>query len=506
MKRVNLAVSVLAIAAVFSSGKLQAQVASPQGSTPQGAPPPNVIIIFIDDMGYGDIASFAKTPYETPNLDRMAREGRRFTDFLVSSAVCSASRAALMTGCYHQRVGISGALGPQSKIGIHENEITLGEICKSRGYATACFGKWHLGHHEKFLPNRHGFDRYVGLPYSNDMWPLHPENVAKLKRNPAAKSDWPPLPLIEAHGDQAPNALIADVQPKDQETLTKLYTEQATQFIRDHAERPFFIYLPHAMVHVPLYVSDEFRGKSGKGIFADAVMEIDWSVGQILDTLDELKLSDNTLVIFTSDNGPWLSYGDHAGNAAHLREGKGTMFEGGVRVPTLMRWTEKGGENARISPGTTCNKLASTIDLLPTIASLVGAELPSHPIDGQDISPLLFGDEATESPRKHFVGYYEYNSLHTVRSERWKLHLPHPYRTLSGRNGGTGGQPVPYDTATSELALYDLENDPSESVDVAAEHPDIVAELQRVAADAKTELGGTQPGQKGKGVREVGKL
>jgi arylsulfatase A len=501
MKHSNLAVYVLAIAAVFSSSTLSVQIASSQE-----AAPPNVIVIFIDDMGYGDIASFATTPYKTPNLDRMAREGRRFTDFVVSSAVCSASRAALMTGCYHQRVGISGALGPQSKIGVHEDEVTLGEICKSRGYATACFGKWHLGHHEKFLPHRHGFDHYVGLPYSNDMWPLHPENVLKLKRNPAAKSDWPPLPLIEAHRDQASKVLNPDVKPKDQETLTKLYTELATKFIRDHAERPFLVYLPHAMVHVPLYVSDEFRGKSGEGIFADAVMEIDWSVGQILDTLDELKLSDDTLVIFTSDNGPWLSYGDHAGNAGRLREGKGTMFEGGVRVPTLMRWAANGGENAHITPGTTCDKLASTIDLLPTIASLIGAELPTHPIDGHDISPLLFGDEATESPRTHFVGYYEYNSLHTVRSERWKLHLPHPYRTLGGRKGGTGGQPVPYDTVTSELALYDLENDPSEAVDVAAQYPDIVAELQRVAADAKTELGGTTPGQRGKGVREVGKL
>jgi len=468
--------------------------------------PPNVVIIFIDDLGYGDINAFAKNAYATPNLDRMAREGRKFTDFVVSSAVCSASRAALMTGCYHHRVGISGALGPQSRIGLHEDETTIAELCKSKGYATACYGKWHLGHHEKFLPTRHGFDHYYGLPYSNDMWPLHPENVAKLKRNPGAKSDWPPLPLLEAHGDEAPIVLNADIKPKDQETLTKDYTELATRFIRDNAQRPFFLYLPHSMVHVPLYVSDSFKDKSGAGLFGDVMMEVDWSVGQILDTLDELSLSDNTLVIFTSDNGPWLSYGDHAGHAGPLREGKGTMFEGGCRVPTIMRWLAKPNSLTRIPPNTQCDKLCSTIDILPTVAALIGADLPELPIDGHDIRPLLLGDEMTASPRKHFYCYYDQNSLHAVRSERWKLHLPHAYRTLNGREGGTGGQPVRYDTAQIGLSLYDLDKDVSESVDVASQHPEIVEQLLEVAAQAREELGDAKPPVKGKGIREPGRL
>lgn len=488
----------IALAASFSLGIKPAAAATPTS--------PNVVIIFIDDMGYGDINPFAANDFPTPNLDRMAKQGRKFSDFVVSSAVCSASRAALMTGCYHQRVGISGALGPQSNIGINESETTIGEICKSKGYATACYGKWHLGHHAKFLPNRHGFDHYFGLPYSNDMWPLHPENVARMQRNPNAKSSWPPLPLLEAHGDGEPVVLNAEMQPKDQEQLTKQYTERATAFIRDNQSRPFLLYLPHSMVHVPLYVSDAFKGKSGAGLFGDVVMEVDWSVGQILDTLDETGLSENTLVVFTSDNGPWLSYGDHAGNAGGLREGKGTMFEGGYRVPTLMRWTGKDLSKATIPAGTHCDKLASTIDLLPTVAALIDAELPAHKIDGHDIRPLMFGGDDEKSPHDYFYCYYEKASLQAVRTERWKLHLPHQYRTLAGRKGGTGGIPVPYDSASIGLALYDLDNDVSESKDVAAKHPEIVEELKAAAERARQDLGDSKPPVRGNGVRPAGKL
>lgn len=467
---------------------------------------PNIVIIFVDDMGYGDINSFASNRYATPNLDRMANEGRKFTDFVVSSAVCSASRAALMTGCYHRRVGISGALGPSSNIGINESETTIAELCKSKGYATACFGKWHLGHHAKFLPNRHGFDHYFGLPYSNDMWPLHPENVLKLRRNPNAKSNWPPLPLLEVHGNENHQVVNADVQPKDQEQLTRQYTEHATRFIRDNRERPFFLYLPHSMVHVPLYVSDPFRGQSGAGLFGDVVMEVDWSVGQILDTLDNAGLSDNTLVVFSSDNGPWLSYGDHAGHAGPLREGKGTVFEGGYRVPTLMRWTGKDSGTPKIPADTQCDKLCSTIDLLPTIAALVGAELPNCVIDGHDIQPLMIGNDDAKSPHDYFYCYYEQASLQAVRTERWKLHLPHDYRTLSGRKGGTDGMPAAYDTASIGLSLFDLDNDIGESKNVASEHPEIVAELTAAADRARIELGDANPLVAGKGVRPAGKL
>jgi arylsulfatase A len=285
---------------------------------------PNVVIIFIDDMGYADIGPFGASAYQTPHLDRMAREGRRFTDFYVTQAVCSASRAGLLTGCYNARIGIQGALGPASRHGIHDDEMTIAELCKQKNYATACYGKWHLGHHRQFLPMQHGFDDYYGLPYSNDMWPLHP--TAK----------FPDLPLIDKN-----EIINPAVTPEDQRQLTTQYTERAVSFIERNKDRPFFLYVPHSMVHVPLYVSDKFEGKSRHGLFGDVVMEVDWSVGQILDTLRQHQLDNKTLVVFTSDNGPWLSYGDHAGSARPLREGKGTMFDGGCREPSIMWWPGK---------------------------------------------------------------------------------------------------------------------------------------------------------------------
>jgi len=473
---------------------------SAQVSDSKSTPPPNVVVIFIDDMAYADIGPFGAKSYATPNLDRMAAQGRRFTDFVVSSAVCSASRSALMTGCYHQRIGIDGALGPQSDMGINESEVTIAEICKARGYATACFGKWHLGHHPRFLPTNHGFDHYFGIPYSNDMWPLHPENVARLKRNPDAKSSWPPLPLLQSDAPGEVTVLNADMQPDDQKWMTRQFTERATAFIRQNANRPFFLYLPHPMVHVPLYVSPEFEGKSGAGLFADVVMEVDWSVGQILDTIRDLNIDDNTLVVFTSDNGPWLSYGDHAGSAAPLREGKGTMFEGGYRVPALMQWKGK------IPAGTTCDQLSSTIDLLPTIAGLIGADLPDHTIDGKDISPLMFGKADAKTPHEHFFCFYSPKSLHAVRTGRWKLHFPHTYRTLAGGPGGTDGQPVNYQSAKIGLALFDLQNDVGETTDVAAQHPKIVAALTAAAERMRQSLGDQFQNRQGIDVRPPGRM
>ena len=268
--------------------------------------PPNVVVIFIDDMGYGDINPLGAKGYQTPHLNRMAKEGRRFTDFVVSSAVCSASRSALLTGCYHVRVGISGALGPKSNHGLNSDEMTLAELCKSKGYATAVFGKWHLGHHPKFLPNNHGFDEYYGIPYSNDMWPLHPASVAKRAKDPNAEIPWAELPMIEAEGESY-RIVNPAMTPADQSVMTKQFTERAVGFIRENKDRPFFVYLPHPMVHVPLYASDDFKGKSGAGLFGDVVMEVDWSVGEIMRTVEDLGIAENTLVIFTSDNGPWLS-------------------------------------------------------------------------------------------------------------------------------------------------------------------------------------------------------
>jgi arylsulfatase A-like enzyme len=442
--------------------------------------PPNFVVVYADDLGYGDIGCFGAKGYTTPNLDRMAAEGVRFTSFCVAQAVCSASRTALLTGCYPNRVGILGALGPASRIGIHADETLLPEVLKARGYATAIYGKWHLGHHEPFLPQQHGFDDYFGLPYSNDMWPFHP--TAK----------FPKLPLISGNKIVNPN-----VTAEDQTHLTTWYTEHAVQFIEKNREKPFFLYVPHSMPHVPLYVSEKFKGKTEQGLFGDVISEIDWSVGQILETIQRCQLEQDTLVIFTSDNGPWLSYGNHAGSAGPLREGKGTAWEGGVRVPCVMRWPGK------IRPGGECRELAATIDLLPTFAKLAGAPLPKNKIDGIDVSVLLTGDDSTKSPRDSY-SYYWGQELHAVRNGQWKLHFPHKYRSLE--KPGRDGQPGPYREQSCQLELYDLSADVAESKNVAAEHPEKVAELQKLAETMRSDLGDALTGQKGAGVRSAGRL
>ncbi|HVW36068.1 MAG TPA: sulfatase, partial [Pirellulales bacterium] len=442
---------------------------------------PNVVLVFADDLGYGDLGCYGAEGYRTPNLDRLASEGVQFTDFYVAQAVCSASRAALLTGCYSNRVGILGALGPKNNHGINDNETTLGEVFKSRGYATAAFGKWHLGHHPQFLPTRHGFDEYFGLPYSNDMWPRHPE----------LKNGFPDLPLIEGEKTIALNP--------DQTQLTTQYAEHAVSFIERHRDQPFFVYLAHSMPHVPLHVSEKFRGKTKRGLFGDVIEEVDWSVGQILETLERLKLDEETLVIFTSDNGPWLSYGDHAGTARPLREGKGTSFDGGVREPCVMRWP------GRIPPGTVCHEPAMTIDLLPTLAKLIGARLPDDRIiDGLDIWPLISGQPDAKSPHVAFYFYWG-QELQAVRSGRWKLHFPHAYRSLEGE-GGKGGIPTKYVQRQIQLSLFDLESDVGETKIVAAEHPEVVARLQALAQRAREDLGDSAAKQTGKNVREAGRL
>ncbi|MFQ5504707.1 MAG: sulfatase [Planctomycetota bacterium] len=464
--------------------------ASPPHEPPPPDRPPSIVVIFMDDMGYADIGPFGAKDYPTPNLDRMAREGRIFTDFYVTQAVCSASRAGLMTGCYNVRVSILGALGPRARRGIHADEVTLGEICKQKGYATACYGKWHLGHHKQFLPMQHGFDDYFGLPYSNDMWPyninrMHLPLEERLKR-------WPHLPLIDKN-----EVVDAKVTAEDQKHLTTWYTERAVAFIDKNHARPFFLYVPHSMVHVPLFVSDKFRGKSGKGLFADVMMEVDWSVGQILGAIRKHGIEKHTLVIFSSDNGPWLSYGDHAGSAGPLREGKGTMFDGGCREPTVMWWP------GTVPAGTTCRTPAMTIDILPTIAELIGAKLPEHPIDGKSIWPLIAGTPGARSPHEAYYLYYG-RQLQAVRMGRFKLHFPHRYRTLAGRKGGSGGRPVRYQQARIGLSLFDLANDIGETTDVKEQHPEIVARMQSLAEKMREELGDGK--RRGKGVRPAGKL
>ena len=451
---------------------------------------PNIVLIFMDDMGYADIGPFGAEGYETPNFDRMAKEGRKFTDFYVTQAVCSASRAGLLTGCYNVRVGINGALGPKSNIGINPEEITIAEICKQRGYATACYGKWHLGHHEKFLPMQHGFDDYFGLPYSNDMWPYHP-GVRHLPMEQRLKR-WPHLPLIDGN-----KIINPKVTGEDQEQLTTQITERAVQFIERNKDKPFFVYVPHPMVHVPLYVSEKFRGKSKRGLFGDVMMEIDWSLGQILDTLRKHELDKDTLVIFTSDNGPWLSYGDHAGSAGPLREGKGTMFDGGCRESTLMWWP------GTIPAGSVCETPAMTIDILPTVAKLIGAKLPEHTIDGKNIWPLIAGKKDAKSPQEAYYFYYG-NQLQAMRMGDWKLHFPHGYRTMAGRPGGTDGIPTRYSQAKIGLSLFHLRTDIGEANDVSKEHPEIVKTMQAMAEKMRAELGDGK--KKGTGKRPAGQL
>jgi len=437
----------------------------------------------MDDMGYGDLSPDGRRGYETRNLARLEREGMRFTSFLVPQAVCGASRAALLTGCYPNRIGMLGAPGPNSRHGIHPRELLIPEMLKEKGYATGMVGKWHLGHHRPFLPTHHGFDDYFGLPYSNDMWPFHPEN-------PKA---YPDLPLIE--GDRVLNPRVT---AEDQENLTNWYTQRAVTFIQDHAAEPFFLYVAHSMPHVPLYCSERFRGATAQGRYGDVMQEIDWSVGEILKTLDELQLADNTLVVFTSDNGPWLSYGNHAGSAGPLREGKGTEWEGGVRVPCLMRWP------GVIPRQTVCHELTSTIDLLPTLAGVVGGKLPEHPIDGRDLAPLLRGEPNARSPHEVFY-YYWGNELQAIRSGAWKLHFPHTFRSLTGA-AGAEGRPAGYTNGRTETALYNLEWDLGESQDLKEKYPDVVARLETLAEGARAELGDSLRMQKGTALRAPAQL
>jgi len=441
---------------------------------------PNVIIIFCDDVGYADVGVFGAKGYKTPHLDRMAAEGVKFTDFYAAAPSCTPSRAALMTGCYPQRVSLPNVIGPSAKVGISSDEMTIAEVLKPLGYATACYGKWHLGHQSKFLPMRHGFDDYFGLPYSNDMWPKHPTS-----------DRYPDLPLIE--GER-----IIEYNP-DQTQLTTWYTERSVRFIEKNKDRPFFLYLPHSMAHVPLFVSDKFKGKSEQGLYGDVMMEIDWSAGQILSTLKRLGIDKKTLVIFSSDNGPWLSYGDHAGLANPLREGKGTTFDGGQRESTIMHWP------GRIPAGTVCKEPAATIDILPTVAKLSGAALPAHTIDGRDIWPLMSGRPGAKSPHEAFF-YYRGYALEAVRSGKWKLHLPHAYRTLAGREGGTGGQPTKYEQGKIGLSLFDLEKDIGEQNNVSAQYPDVVKRLMSLAEKMRRELGDSSKKMKGSSRREPGRI
>ncbi len=451
---------------------------------------PNIIIIFMDDLGYGDLSCYGASQYKTPNLDRMAVQGIRFTSFMSAQAVCSASRAGILTGCYPNRVGISGALMPDAKIGLNPSEETIAEVVKKKNYKTCAIGKWHLGRQREFLPLQQGFDEYLGLPYSNDMWPVGFDGKPAVGMR---KAGYPALPLIRD------NEKIREIKTlDDQAELTTIYTEKAVDFIAKNKNNPFFIYLAHSMTHIPLAVSSKFKGKSEQGLFGDVMMEIDWSVGEIMKALEKNGLAKNTLVIFTSDNGPWLNFGNHAGSTGGLREGKGNSFEGGQREPCLMWWP------GHIAPGTICNRLASTIDLLPTIAEITSAPLPEKKIDGVNILPLLLGDE-TANPRESFLYYYRKNSLEAVRIGTWKLVFAHPGRTYVGFKPGFDGFPgQTNENFPFEEGLYDLRRDPGERYDVKEYYPEIVEQLKKLADEARLDLGDDIQKMEGSNRREPG--
>ena len=424
-----------------------------------GARPPNFVIIFLDDSGWGDFQPFASAAYKTPNVARLAREGCRFTHFYVPSAVCSASRAALLSGCYPGRTGVFGAHGPNAR-GLDPKYATIGEVLKKRGYATAVFGKWHIGDQPETRPWARGFDESCGLMYSNDMWEFHPVNPER----------WGEFPLQFWEGDRVK---IERVTHDHQPMLTTWYTEHAVDFIGRHRARPFFLYVPHSMPHVPIYASEKFRGKSPAGLYGDVIMEIDWSVGEIMKALDAAGVEESTLVILTSDNGPWITYGNHAGKTP-FRESKGTSFDGGIRSACIMKFP------GRIAAGTTSTRTLFTIDLLPTLAHLAGADLPENPIDGRNIWPLIRGDPDARNPHDYYTFGMGARLDGVISGDgRWKLHIPHPYHTLirPGRDGRPG------ETATRDigLALFDMENDPFETTSVLERHPDVATRLKAFA-------------------------
>jgi len=433
-------------------------------STDSGRPP-NFIVIFCDDLGYGDLGCYGSQVHRTPNVDRMATEGTRLTSFYSASGVCTPSRASLLTSCYPLRVNMHQdeigrcVLLPVSQTGLNPDKITIADILKQRGYATACIGKWHLGDQPPFLPTRQGFDFYFGIPYGNDMGAEEGTNR-------------PPLPLMR-------NEEVIEA-PVGQDDLTLRYTEEAVRFITESRDRPFLLYLPHSMVHLPVHASARFRGKSDNGTYGDAVEEIDWSTGEILATLEKLGIDDRTMVIFTSDNGAQV------GSNAPLRSRKGTTWEGGQRVPCVVRWP------GQISPGLTCNETTSTMDLLPTFARLAGtAEPADRVIDGHDIWPLLSAAEGAKTPYTAFY-YYQIDQLQAVRSGKWKLHLPLAEKK---RNWREPFKDVP-------LQLYDLEAEVSESTDVSTDHPKVVDRLLALAERACEDIGDV--GREGKNQRPAG--
>ena len=501
---------------LFSVGLMLGVAATLSAATPPAKP--NFIIILADDLGYGDVGPFGSKLNRTPRLDRMAQQGMKLTSFY-AAPVCTPSRAQMMSGCYAKRVSLPNVIFPSCPIGLNTNEATLPRLLHQQGYATMAIGKWHLGDQREFLPTRHGFDHYFGLPYSNDMGPAEekaarrelqraqaaaagtnaPANAGTAAgtnaRPAAAQAPSPTNYLGITRGRKPPLPLVRDeevqetISPAQQDQLTARYTEEAVKFVREHQAEPFFLYLAHTAVHVPIHPGAAFRGKSRNGFFGDWVEEVDWSVGEVLDAVREMKLDSRTLVIFTSDNGPWLVMGTNAGVAGPLRGGKGSTWEGGMREPTVAWWP------GQIQAGTSCDAVAANFDLLPTFVKLAGGAVPATPKrDGVDLWPLLSG--ASREQVHEALYYFQGNKLEAVRSGPWKL-------GLAGHGKGMNPGKVASETASPAARLYNLDQDIGETNDVAAAHPDVVERLQKLVAAMSDDLGTEKPGP---GVRPPGRV
>jgi len=426
---------------------------------------PNIVFILADDLGYGDLSSYGSERIETTHIDKLAEDGVKLTSYYAAQPVCSASRAAILTGAYPNRIGIYNAFGPTSDSGISHNEYTLAEMLKDNGYKTGIFGKWHLGSKKEFFPTNHGFDEFYGILYSNDMWRWHPEYP-----------EGYPQDLLLYRNENALKEII------DQSNLTKDITSESINFIEKNKDSPFFLYIAHPQPHVPLFVSKDFEDITGNGLYADVITEIDYSVGRVLDKIEESGLTENTIIVFTSDNGPWLSYGNHSGSSGIYREGKGTTWEGGVRVPSIIKFPNGLKPNKIDEP-------IMAIDWMPTFANITSSKLSQNKIDGKDIWPLLSG-EVDKSPHEKLYFYYRVNELHSIRMNNWKIHFSRTYRSLNGKAGGKDGLPVKYDMNLIEKnELYNLKDDPQEIDNVYDQFPEIVKKMEKLADDARLDLG-----------------
>lgn len=459
---------------------------------------PNIVIIYMDDMGFGDIETYGMNGVPTPNLNKFASQGIRFTNFEAAQPISTASRAALLTGCYPNRVGMGGVLLWGDRYALNPKEETLAKLLKDNGYYTGAFGKWHLGNQPPYFPTSYGFDEFVGIPYSHDMWPIDYDGYTRITDPKIRKSHNPTLKIYKGF---TPIDSIVNIDGTAK--LTTYFTEQAVSFIKRNREKPFFLYLAHPLPHVPLAVSDKFKGKSKRGLFGDVIMEIDWSIGQVMKTLDKYGLAKNTIVIFASDNGPWLTFGNNAGSTNGLREGKQTTYEGGNRVPFMIRWP------GHFQAGRVCGELMTNMDILPTIIKATNSKLPKNRIDGINYLPFLEG-KTNIVPRKVMYYYYinmakprtERNDLEAVRYDNWKLVFPHTYLSVDVDGGiGKDGYPGKPKILSTQMALYDLSHDQGERYNIISLYPEITQKLLKIADEARSDLGDDLTSTPGKNIR-----